>query len=250
MVDEYPVVFVGFKATAVERAVQHLAEPVPPANYTKQETLDAWRQDKYPQLLAQMYETAAYSGITGQIDDIYAVDPMGKRLATKSPDLMRPATAFLRWLAQDAEGLDGIEDVRLIGFGISDFSRICGLEAQMSGIRVPPAFWATSSYSYDTARSLRIDPYRLLVSSDQRANLSVQGLLDIAGIPYPQDWQPHVDPYVDCELAIKLALKFNLTDYLQPSCSSFRCNSQIGVTLSDSESCGHTGPCQHAMATA
>lgn len=238
--DEYPVIFVGFKAAAIANVESLLVAPTPPANYTKQETIDAWYQDKYPEIVSNMQEEAAYNGLTGQIDDIYAVDPMGQRGAPRSSEIRNPAMAFLNWLGSNAPTLAGVEDIRLIGFGVSDFSRICGLEAQLAGARVPASFWSNPSYAFDTARSMRIDPYKVLVPSAQRSAVSVQRLLDIAGISYPQDWTPHMDPYVDCELAIKLAIKFNLADHLQPSASHFRCNSQLGVSLGETECCGGT----------
>lgn len=242
--DEFPVLFVGFKSAPVSGIDKILTYPTPPANYTKQETIDAWYQDKYPDLVSNMQEEAAYCGLTGRIDDIYAVDPTGMRASPRASDIRNPSAAFLNWAAFGGNGpvpnLNAAESIRLIGFDVADFSRVCGLEAQLAGLNVPASFWSAPGYSFDNMRSLRIDPYKVLVPSDQRSLVSIQGLLTIAGIPYPQDWTPHVDPYVDCELAIRLAIKFNLTDHLRPSASSFRCNSQIGVTVSEAECCGGT----------
>jgi hypothetical protein len=204
-----PVVFVGFKPRTIEDVQDFIEEPQPPAHYTKEATLNSWYKNKFPAEMKAAKWRAGFNGLTGMIDDLYAVDPIARRELVAIPETDPPAVAFLKWLMQAEYDLSNI---KIIGFGAWEFARVCGLEAQMFGMPVPPAFWSSPGYDSDICQLMRLDPYKALTTKAQRDSLNIFNFLKICGFTYPKGWKQHNDPYVDCELAMKLATKFNLCD--------------------------------------
>jgi hypothetical protein len=200
-------VFVGYRALAVSNFGELVEPPKMPATITKKETADAWRQDKYPALLAKAEDEAAYRGITGRIAEVWSnCNGTGSHLRYHDCNIA-PA-----WFDENYESGVYAEDCVLIGFDVREFSRIIALEGLLAGMDVPASFWCLPSWQSDPMRDKRIDPYHVIVPKEERAYLSVQSLLKASKIDFPEGWEPHQDVKLDAYLAAQLAFKFRLVD--------------------------------------
>ena len=204
-------IIVGYTVKAADGAEKVLDMPQPPSNYGA-EKAEEWRQTKGLDARKKALFEAAYSKVTGHIQSVFAVDPVrGEIFNSKAIPVGKPAVHFMRWLLSayptafrrypNRLGLDQ-NAVALYGFDIKQFVRVCGIEAILNEQKVPIGFWYQNEDVFN--------PYDMVVESDRRKLLSLNGLLSSVGISVPEHYRPHDNAQLDARFTAELVHCFEL----------------------------------------
>lgn len=206
------VIFVGYRTCLRDEltAKNRVQPPTPPKRMSRPESIQKWKQEEYPLLLAEQERRLSFLKATGALEEVYAVDLAGGRVFS-SAEMLGPdediAVSFARWLVSAYSFRDRFQSPEIFGIDPKPLMRLTGINSERGGYHVPRYLW------YQGTDSNCFDPFQMLLETEAKNMIPIQKICEEAPggpIEIPADYTPHQDPKLDAVLAGKLVFAYGL----------------------------------------